>query len=270
MKIAMLIAYDGSKFHGFARQPNARTIEGEILVALREIGISPAKIVYMSRTDRGVHAVKQLIVLKAKLTVKIAMELNYILPECIRVYAVSRVKWNFHPRRSVTSKTYLYVASDLGEDWKRIERVIEYLNAKEHEFSALIKRGRSLSQKTKMKVKIRAKEENGFQFFFVTGKYFLWEQVRRTVTLIKAYGARRLTWDEVQRVLLGEYLSWGIAPAPPEGLILWDAKIRGVSSWDYIIPENVIRRWIIDIAKKYAIVSANEWVFPPPRKIKVR
>lgn len=60
MRVALKIAYDGRLFHGFARQPGPRTVEGEVLFALQKAGLiagaEAARLRGASRTDAGVSA----------------------------------------------------------------------------------------------------------------------------------------------------------------------------------------------------------------------
>ena len=60
MRYALKFAYDGSEFEGYARQSDGKTIEDEILLAMKQLGIieyaSTSKFQSASRTDRGVHA----------------------------------------------------------------------------------------------------------------------------------------------------------------------------------------------------------------------
>jgi len=266
MPIALLIAYNGSKFHGFAKQPSVPTIEGEIVRALRSLGTNIDKIKYMSRTDSGVHAVYQIISFEGKFSAKSAHKLNAELPECIRVYAISRVSRDFHPRRKSKLKTYLYIAPDFGENYDRILWAVDFINSREHDFSSLAKRSSSLLEKTRMRIKVQLKISNDFQYFFFKGRYFLWEQVRRVVTLLKAFGLKRLTREEFISALLGRKLPWGISPAPAGGLILWHARVKDVRRWNYLIPEKIVKNWILNVAKRDAIINSRSWVFPPPRK----
>src|SRR3990172_8084615 len=65
MRVALKIAYDGREFHGFARQPDVRTVEGEVLYALRKSGLvggaTAARVRGASRTDAGVSALGNVI-----------------------------------------------------------------------------------------------------------------------------------------------------------------------------------------------------------------
>ena len=59
-RVALKIAYIGSKFHGYQRQPNYRTVEGELLKAFFEAGVIEdtwkAHYSVAGRTDKGVHS----------------------------------------------------------------------------------------------------------------------------------------------------------------------------------------------------------------------
>ncbi|TPV92482.1 MAG: tRNA pseudouridine(38-40) synthase TruA [Myxococcales bacterium FL481] len=55
------VAYDGGGFHGFARQPGLRTVQGELEAALQAIYRLPVLTRGASRTDAGVHALGQVI-----------------------------------------------------------------------------------------------------------------------------------------------------------------------------------------------------------------
>ena len=59
--LALIVAYDGSGFAGFARQPGQRTVQGEIEQALSIVLRRPVEIVGAGRTDAGVHALGQVV-----------------------------------------------------------------------------------------------------------------------------------------------------------------------------------------------------------------
>lgn len=56
MRIRLDIAYDGTDFKGWARQPGLRTVQGTLEDALERISGSPVTLVVAGRTDAGVHA----------------------------------------------------------------------------------------------------------------------------------------------------------------------------------------------------------------------
>ena len=61
MRIALGLEYDGSRFHGFERQPDRQTVQGEVEEALGRIAASPVRVVCAGRTDAGVHAAGQVV-----------------------------------------------------------------------------------------------------------------------------------------------------------------------------------------------------------------
>ena len=80
MRVALKIAYDGTRFHGYARQPNVRTVEGEILHSLRRAKLlddpRAARFEGASRTDRGVSALGNVIAFDSRLGPKAAGAFN--------------------------------------------------------------------------------------------------------------------------------------------------------------------------------------------------
>ena len=57
----LTVAYDGTDFHGFAEQTNARTVMGELRVALEKVARGPVDPVGAGRTDTGVHGWGQVV-----------------------------------------------------------------------------------------------------------------------------------------------------------------------------------------------------------------
>lgn len=64
-KVALKVAYIGTDFHGFQRQPDNKTVEGELISALREANLiddlKDSGYAIAGRTDRGVHALGNVI-----------------------------------------------------------------------------------------------------------------------------------------------------------------------------------------------------------------
>ena len=60
-RLRLVIAYDGAPFSGFARQPDRRTVQGELEAALGRLAKRPVVTVGAGRTDAGVHARGQVV-----------------------------------------------------------------------------------------------------------------------------------------------------------------------------------------------------------------
>lgn len=107
---AARIGYDGAGFHGFQRQPEQRTVEGELIAALMGLGLTGG-LSFASRTDSGVHAEGQVVAFKADAgdtAETLAPRLSSLLPPDLRLLALRPAPPRFHPRWSAIGKRYRY------------------------------------------------------------------------------------------------------------------------------------------------------------------
>lgn len=105
------MAYDGTDYVGWQRQPNGRSIQALVEDALAPVEGGPVTVVGAGRTDAGVHALGQ--VASARLTSRIGPDaveraLNARLPPDVRVRGVTEAPPDFHARYSASSKLYRY------------------------------------------------------------------------------------------------------------------------------------------------------------------
>jgi len=104
------VAYDGTDFHGYARQDNVTTVQGALEAALfRRTGVVDTAVA--GRTDGGVHAEGQVVsfVLNDPVDeVLLQRSLNSQLGPAIAVNAVVAVPDDFHARFSATGRGYRY------------------------------------------------------------------------------------------------------------------------------------------------------------------
>ena len=110
-RIKLVVAYDGTAYHGWQVQPNGRTIEGELNRALSELLQEEIQVIGASRTDSGVHALCNVAVFDTQARIpaeKICYAVNQRLPEDIRVRESCEVAPDFHPRHCSSRKTYEY------------------------------------------------------------------------------------------------------------------------------------------------------------------
>jgi tRNA pseudouridine38-40 synthase len=100
-KVALKVAYIGTDFHGFQRQPDLKTVEGELIEALKNANLidNPKDSGYAiaGRTDRGVHALGNVISFRTPEEV-IINQINDFLPKSIRILAKAGVRFGFKPR----------------------------------------------------------------------------------------------------------------------------------------------------------------------------
>lgn len=106
MVTKLTIAYEGTEFAGWARQPGLRTVQEEIERALARILGEPLPLTVAGRTDRGVHAWGQ--VASYRHEAVDPRRLNALLPEDVAVLASEPADAGFDARRSARSRTYCY------------------------------------------------------------------------------------------------------------------------------------------------------------------
>ena len=110
-RILLRVAYDGTGYHGWQVQPNARTIEGELNRVLTQLTGEEIQVTGASRTDAGVHALGNVAVFDTASRIpaeKFSYALNQRLPEDIVVQSSVQVDDDFHPRHCECQKTYEY------------------------------------------------------------------------------------------------------------------------------------------------------------------
>jgi tRNA pseudouridine38-40 synthase len=102
----LTLAYDGSPFAGWAAQPGERTVEGELSAALATVLREPVELTVAGRTDRGVHALGQVVSYSGPLPV--LRSVNAVLPDEVAVLSAEEAPSGFSARHDARSRAYLY------------------------------------------------------------------------------------------------------------------------------------------------------------------
>lgn len=118
-KVAVLIGYCGTGYHGMQINPPHATIEGDLFDAFVKAGAiskdnsdDPKKSSFMraARTDKGVHAAGNVVSLKLIIEDPDVVEkINSHLPDQIRVWGISRTNKSFECRKMCSSRVYEYL-----------------------------------------------------------------------------------------------------------------------------------------------------------------
>ncbi len=220
MRYAFMLAYDGSRYFGFVRQPDRPTVEGELLRAFRRCGLYSdlRKTNYRvaARTDRGVSAMGQVVALDLMGAPELG-ELNAALPRDIAVLSIARVRPEFNPRTDSTSKHYRYVCEmPPGFDLRGTQRAAK-LFEDEHDFRHFCKR--EPGKPTRGKFQYVGLTGGKFLTFDFVARAFLRQQVRRVVQALLDLGTGKLDMGELGSMLEGR-ADHSMRPAPPDGLFL--------------------------------------------------
>ena len=220
MRYAFQVAYDGTRYLGFVRQPRKRTVEGELLVAFERCGLyrdlMEARYGVAARTDRGVSAIGQVVSLDLRGGPNLSA-LNAALPRDIAVLAVAKAEPDFDPRHHAKSKHYRYIYEAPPTFNLRPTRRAAKLLEGSHDFKHFCKheRGRSTVGELE-RASVRGQKILAFDF---VARSFLWQQVRRMVSALLSVGMGRMKFDELKLMLEGR-ATRAVPPAPAEGLIL--------------------------------------------------
>ena len=108
-RVRLIVAYDGTNYHGWQIQNNGVTIESELNKALTDLLKEEIQVIGASRTDSGVHALGNVAVFDTTSRMpaeKISYALNQRLPEDIRIQSSEEVAADWHPRYRESRKTY--------------------------------------------------------------------------------------------------------------------------------------------------------------------
>ena len=123
-----LIAYDGTRYHGWEHKKDVVTVQGKIESVLSLMAGEEVRINGAGRTDAGVHARAMVAsgpVPTDKTPEEIRDYMNHYLPDDIAVIAVEQVDERFHSRYAAKKKTYRYHIH-MGEISDVFERKYEY------------------------------------------------------------------------------------------------------------------------------------------------
>ncbi|WP_049921849.1 tRNA pseudouridine(38-40) synthase TruA [Halopiger djelfimassiliensis] len=235
---AFRLAYDGSDYYGFQRQPDVATVEDALFDALRALGVlepdadKPDAYAAAGRTDAGVSALAQTVALEAPdwLTPR---ALNAELPADVRAWAAADAPAGFHATHDATRREYTYhlyapleagrsePASDRPVDDDRFAAACEALSGT-HDFHNLTPDDHN----TERSPTVAATRDGDYLVVTVSAGGFARELVRRLVSLARAVGTGDAPLEKIDRALAPTPLPGheGIAPAPPEPLVLTDVS----------------------------------------------
>jgi len=222
MRLAIKFAYDGRKFHGYARQPNLKTVEGELIKNLiKQNIVEDAKtscIRTASRTDRGVSALGNVAAFNTDTNEKNVLKKLKNNTDII-IYGIKKVEPDFYPRYAKW-RIYRYYLNKNSLDLDETLSTAAIFTGK-HNFSNF---ARIESDKNPVRTidNITIKEKNNFFVIDFYAQTFLWHQIRRIISAIEKIGKRKTTKQQLIEALNNPDKKVDFGLAPPEPLILKD------------------------------------------------
>lgn len=241
--IKLIIAYDGSGFHGWQVQPGVPTIQGALNEAASQITQEKITLHGASRTDTGVHALGQVAHFRthSRLSAdEFQRALNGLLPPRIRVVTAEEVGPDFHSRWQSQAKTYRYrifrgrVLSPF--DYMRVLHYSGPLDEEamatagrmfegEHDFTSFAAASgiedddRDMTRVIFSSEIVREPEQDEI-VYVVRGRSFLRYMVRKMVGTLIEIGRGRLGTADIPRIFEARDRNESGPTAPPEGLYL--------------------------------------------------
>ena len=238
-RLALIIEYDGSRYHGFQFQNNTCTIQGELENALYQFTKRKIRIAGTSRTDTGVHALGQVITFATDLGYPLKIwvnAVNHYLPEDIAVRFAYEVDIKFDARRCAISREYRYNILNIKGRSPLRDKLAYQINKPlnvaamnrcchilmgEHDFRSFVSLPEGEERSTIRRVDVADVRRKGdYIVFRIIASSFLPYQLRNTVGSLIMVGSGELKEkDFSERAFSGECGVMGPA-VPGKGLCL--------------------------------------------------
>lgn len=217
--IKITLSYNGYSFHGWQKQQNLRTVEGELEKALFSLTGEQIEVEGSGRTDAGVHALGQVanFFMQNPMPIKnLPRALNNLLPEDIRIEKAEVVSDDFHARFSAKKKTYEYVVQVGGKqsaischhvayfpfevDFERMQNACKLFVGK-HDFRGFCSADTSAKTFEREIFDLCVKKRGRRFVFSVTGSGFLYNMVRIIVGTLLDVGRGVLDEKDIEKAL---------------------------------------------------------------------
>lgn len=237
-RVRLVVAYDGTNYHGWQIQKNGITIESELNRCLSELLKEPIEVIGASRTDSGVHALGNIAVFDTTNRMpaeKISYALNQRLPEDIRIQKSEEVASDWHPRHCESRKTYEYriyrsefpmpvkrlysLFSYHKLDVEQMRKAAQYLVG-EHDFKSFCQTGAQVESTVRTIYSVEVEEQGADVVIRVCGNGFLYNMVRIIAgTLLEVGQGKRMPKD-MSEILEAKDRAYAGPTAPAHGLML--------------------------------------------------
>jgi len=244
VRVRMTVAYDGTPFHGFATNPDVRTVQDDLEAALSTVLREPITLTCAGRTDRGVHARGQVVSFDADAghfdAVALTRALNRMLAPAIAVRDVGEAAPEFDARFSCVARTYRYrILNAVTPDplvhnlsWhvrEPLEVAAMQIGADrvlgEHDFSSFSKKNKSKVGETFVRTVHHAEWRRAGETvrLDITANAFTHQMVRSLVGMFVEIGRGRRRAADLGDALRALDRAAVPTPAPPQGLVLMRA-----------------------------------------------
>ena len=237
MRYLASVSYDGSKFYGFQRLKNKKTVQGELEKVLTTINKTMVLVKGAGRTDRGVHALDQKIHFDLNIKIDIPhllLAINSRLDPAVRVNYIEEVSSDFHARFDCIQKKYQYIIN-MGEydlfiddyvynynkklNIKNMKKASKYLLGA-HSFKVFTSGERENYNSIISKVDF--KRRGSMLYITFTGVSFYRYMVRNLVGALLLAGEGRMPTTGIEEMLSNSKNIYNYMTVPANGLYLME------------------------------------------------
>ena len=245
------VMYDGTNLRGWQTQTTGRSVQGELIAALKDLGIAHPNLTGSGRTDAGVHSLANYAHFdyNGKMTTQqLVMAMNSKLDSDIMITGIWQVPDSFNARYSAISRTYIYLLARKRTPLNRLytgyisgkEIAIEDLRAMSevlkgsHNFTSLSKNNPAIPNHICNISSFIIEEIKGKIFFQITADRFLHHMVRRIVGTMVNLSQRSLGVETLKQILEEQNARQKLVfTAPPQGLYLYNVQYPDLKLEDY-------------------------------------
>lgn len=243
------LAYNGTRYAGWQRQPNALSVEQTVDTALSRLLNDTVRIVGCGRTDAGVHASYYVAHFDyaGDFPPAFLRRYNRYVADHVALLGVHRVAPDFHARFNATGRAYTYRISLTKDPFR--QQTVTPLPLHQRYDRALMRAAADLLPqynafapfcKTKSDVFTMACDltEARWEFgpqewvFYVAANRFLRGMVRLIVGMCLRVGEGKMSLDDVRRALNRQERLPAPTSAPATGLFLSGVSYPDRSGWE--------------------------------------
>jgi tRNA pseudouridine38-40 synthase len=229
-KVALRLAYLGTRYAGFQVQPGLPTVQAAVVEALRRAHlierIETAHFTASGRTDKGVHALDAVIAFETEARDHAVPRLiNTHLPNEIWTWARAEVSQTFDARRDAVLREYQYFLCDEQLDVSAMREASDLLvGVRDFQNFSLDKRRSAVRKIFSSDIMVLG----GCVVIQVAADSFVWNMMRKLVSALMLVGGGQQTVEWFGKMLDPKVHTEGIRSAPAAGLILTRVEYKNV------------------------------------------
>ncbi len=236
-RFKLTLEYAGTRYSGWQIQKNAKTVQGELDRAVRDVtGESDLEIYGSGRTDAGVHAMAQVAHLDVNTTLPpdtLRRRINDALPFDINVLRVEKVRHKFHARHDAVARSYIYHVSRRRAAFAKpfvwwVKEDLDLARMREaarlfvghHDFRSFSDDDAGETSTEVLVEGLAIHEDGDLIVVHIEGSHFIWKMVRRIVGVLVEIGRGGMALADVAAMLRERSEAPARLTAPASGLFL--------------------------------------------------